>query len=620
MRFVRGCEMRMKRRVLFATSIIIAGTIMLSGFGACKGVTLKLPNLPTMGKANQTNSAGDLQRQVAGVGLLTLELTYPAGQSPMVFTRGWVFGARCIVNPGKSDQKDISNLVQWSGSGSFEPAAGRVSHPSFSSEGSNNIILTVSAGGQSISTQYAVSAVSPANYAHVGTTAAGLCTHGCIACPHHVSGPIRTGSPNVLVEGKPAARVGDTGVHGEAQCCGPNTFEVISGDANVLIDGKPSARIGDRTRHCGGDGIIDPKAVIRQETIAISTPSEYFFAGDSVPINITVEYPQKARSAVIKFGDDGSELKLEPKSATITHVFKQGSWRVEAKLLDEQGAEIFPAETPLLFALGTSDCALKIEPETVSGEPGRYTFTEQHAFSEHPTLVWDIDGSPRQNGPQESFSADFKWPGQGTVTVTEMINGKPFCKATAYVTIKPPASQTPATTVPPLMIDRDTSTTTATTQNQGGGWYMDGAPVFQKNAYPKADCSYFGFNLSVSDGSATGSQSWKDCSTTTSKCGGTYTGTVTWTPPPSFMKPGSTVNFTVSQKTSAQNTCGDRGIGSWGALKVDGSTVVPGDSRVPTGSGTYTVRTGSAGAKMSIQVSLSVANLVGSATYNYIYR
>jgi len=66
--------------------------------------------------------------------------------------------------------------------------------------------------------------------------------------PHPVSGPIVTGCPTVLINGKPAARVGDVGT--TAGCCGPNTFEIRLGSATVLIGGKPAARQGDMTLHC----------------------------------------------------------------------------------------------------------------------------------------------------------------------------------------------------------------------------------------------------------------------------------------------------------------------------------------------------------------------------------
>ncbi|MBN2583889.1 MAG: PAAR domain-containing protein [Planctomycetes bacterium] len=96
--------------------------------------------------------------------------------------------------------------------------------------------------------------MSPASYACVGGQAkCDADVHGCPACPHIVVGPITTGSPLVLVGGKPAARVGDKGTH--AACCGSNTFEITSGDDQVLIDGRPAAKLGTSlTKHCGGDG------------------------------------------------------------------------------------------------------------------------------------------------------------------------------------------------------------------------------------------------------------------------------------------------------------------------------------------------------------------------------
>jgi uncharacterized Zn-binding protein involved in type VI secretion len=103
---------------------------------------------------------------------------------------------------------------------------------------------------------FMVEAVSPAGYAHVGSLA--QCpadAHGCPACPHPVVGPIQTGSHTIFINGQPAARVGDTGVH--TACCGPNTFTIATGDSTVLIGGRPAAKIGESiTHHCGGTGTI----------------------------------------------------------------------------------------------------------------------------------------------------------------------------------------------------------------------------------------------------------------------------------------------------------------------------------------------------------------------------
>ena len=78
--------------------------------------------------------------------------------------------------------------------------------------------------------------------------------HGCPACPHPVIGPAITGSPNVLVNGRPALRVTDQGIH--AACCGPNMWNAIIGSATVFINYLPAHRMGDTDMHCGGVGTL----------------------------------------------------------------------------------------------------------------------------------------------------------------------------------------------------------------------------------------------------------------------------------------------------------------------------------------------------------------------------
>ncbi len=199
-------------------------------------------------------AAPALSMAAATKALVTLTLTHPAGKSPKVFTKGWVFGANCEVNG-----KDMSKQIRWSGSGTFSPKTGSRSRPTFSKPGVNTIVLTIELGKkQKVSRAFKVNAVSPDNYASVGSPV--FCpndSHKCPKCPHSVSGSIETGSSNVIVRGKPAARVGDTGKH--SSCCGTNTFKIVGGDAYVLINGKPAARFGDTTEHCGGMGKITAK-------------------------------------------------------------------------------------------------------------------------------------------------------------------------------------------------------------------------------------------------------------------------------------------------------------------------------------------------------------------------
>jgi uncharacterized Zn-binding protein involved in type VI secretion len=70
----------------------------------------------------------------------------------------------------------------------------------------------------------------------------------------HVGGPIIGGNATVLIEGLPAACLGDMAV-----CCGP-ADSIAMGSNTVLIGGKPAARMGDSTAH-GGAVVIGSKTV-----------------------------------------------------------------------------------------------------------------------------------------------------------------------------------------------------------------------------------------------------------------------------------------------------------------------------------------------------------------------
>lgn len=78
--------------------------------------------------------------------------------------------------------------------------------------------------------------------------------HNCPKCPHTVQGPAAMGSTNVLVNGKPALRLGDRGVH--TACCRANLWASVMGSPTVLVNGRPFTRIGDSILHCGGPGIL----------------------------------------------------------------------------------------------------------------------------------------------------------------------------------------------------------------------------------------------------------------------------------------------------------------------------------------------------------------------------
>ncbi len=204
-------------------------------------------------------------------GELVPELLFPLGKSPKVFNKGWLFGASFTITGKDNKEIDLSEQIEWSGSGSFEPGKGASSRPAFSSVGENKIILTAEYEGKKYSKEYKVTTVDANLYARVGSYA--KCpadAHGCAADPLPVLGPVITGNANVLINGLPVACEGDRGRH--AVCAGPNTFTITGGDDEVLINGKRVAKVGSQTTHCGGMGtIISVESMATDKLAALST-------------------------------------------------------------------------------------------------------------------------------------------------------------------------------------------------------------------------------------------------------------------------------------------------------------------------------------------------------------
>ncbi len=61
---------------------------------------------------------------------------------------------------------------------------------------------------------------------------------------------VMEGSPNVFVNGKPVARVGDK-VNSHTDGLGSHDGSISQGSPNVFVNGKPKARRGDSVS-CGG--------------------------------------------------------------------------------------------------------------------------------------------------------------------------------------------------------------------------------------------------------------------------------------------------------------------------------------------------------------------------------
>ncbi len=186
-----------------------------------------------------------------------LKLTYPFGYSPRIFTSGWVLGAECTYIDSAGSTVDISDRVVWGGRAVRYPRRmGSRNSPFFAEDGENLIELSVILNGKKYSKEFTVQTVHTTEYARLtDRSLVPADAHGCLSCPHSAVGPIITGSPTIFIEGGlPAARVGDDGIH--LSCCNASQYCIASGDPTVLIDGRPAARVGDKTQHCGGVGMI----------------------------------------------------------------------------------------------------------------------------------------------------------------------------------------------------------------------------------------------------------------------------------------------------------------------------------------------------------------------------
>nr|WP_320119828.1 PAAR domain-containing protein [uncultured Marinifilum sp.] len=112
--------------------------------------------------------------------------------------------------------------------------------------------------------------------------------HVCPMCSGtvpHVGGPvIGPGSPNVLVNGKPVALMGDMCV-----CSGPPDT-IVQGEAGVLINGVPVATVGSMTAHGGQIVQGEPNVIIGSATgssSATTSPNEIPFPEIS-PVQVAV--------------------------------------------------------------------------------------------------------------------------------------------------------------------------------------------------------------------------------------------------------------------------------------------------------------------------------------------
>jgi len=86
-----------------------------------------------------------------------------------------------------------------------------------------------------------------------------LCnSHSCdkkICCvpPHTVQGPAVVGAKKTFINGFPALRLRDKGVHDKSTCCGPNQWIALKcvSSRKVFIEGSEAFCVGDISLHDG---------------------------------------------------------------------------------------------------------------------------------------------------------------------------------------------------------------------------------------------------------------------------------------------------------------------------------------------------------------------------------
>lgn len=143
--------------------------------------------------------------------------------------------------------------------------------------------------------------------------------HVCPMCSGtvpHVGGPvIGPGSPNVLVNGKPVALMGDMCV-----CSGPPDT-IVQGEAGVLINGVPVATVGSMTAHGGQIVQGEPNVIISSATAsssATTSPSEIAIPEIS-PVQVAVSKVSgvlkgnNANQSIVEAKQNTSEIKKESK-------------------------------------------------------------------------------------------------------------------------------------------------------------------------------------------------------------------------------------------------------------------------------------------------------------------
>jgi uncharacterized Zn-binding protein involved in type VI secretion len=153
--------------------------------------------------------------------------------------------------------------------------------------------------------------------------------HGCPACPHpDVVGPSISASSSVFVNGVPALRFEDIGMH--TACCGSNMWKVMGASGKVFVNGSAVVRQGDPTQHCGGLGKMIEASGNVSDGSPLMTKSTNPFAfpvnlPPPLPLNEVMVYPDMEPECVSPNNRGGAVTAPDLPTSGDPQIYNQGA-------------------------------------------------------------------------------------------------------------------------------------------------------------------------------------------------------------------------------------------------------------------------------------------------------
>jgi hypothetical protein len=160
-------------------------------------------------------------------------------------------------------------------------------------------------------------------------------------------------------------------------------------------------------------------------------------------------------------------------------------------------------------------------------------------------------------------------PTEYIFTVTALVEGKVVDSASFRFVMEPGGTTTPTATSP--LTRTPTSTVTSTTAAPTPGeWVLEAVLTFPEPGKDWANGCYYNHQVSIGDGAFASSGSWKDegCASGGPYYSGSRQTVCSWTPPPSYLKAGSTLSLSASCQSTAQQTGGGKHSGGGGGMHL----------------------------------------------------